>query len=39
MARLIKYQFSSSKERDIIKKRLVLDFFTIADLEKIRINI
>jgi len=39
MTRLIKYQFSSAKERDIIKKRIVLDFFTIADLEKIRVNI
>jgi len=39
MSRLIKYQFSSTKERDTIKKRLVLDFFTIADLEKIRTNI
>jgi hypothetical protein len=39
MTRLIKYQFSNSKERDHIKNRIVLDFFTANDLEKIRINI
>jgi GR25 family glycosyltransferase involved in LPS biosynthesis len=39
MSRVIKTQFSSAKERDIIKKRLVLDFFTISDLKKMRKNI
>ena len=39
MTRLIKYQFSSSKERDAIKNRLALNFFTIDELEKIRSNI
>ena len=39
ITRLIKYQFSCAKERDIIKNRFVLDFFTINDLEKIRLNI
>jgi glycosyl transferase family 25 len=39
MSRLIKYQFSSVKERETIKNRIVLNFFTITDLEKIRNNI
>lgn len=39
MTRLIKYQFSSSKERDAIKNRLALNFFTVDELEKIRCNI
>jgi hypothetical protein len=39
MTRLIKYQFSSVKERETIKNRIVLNFFTINDLEKIRNNI
>lgn len=39
ITKLIQYQFSSAKERDIIKKRFVMDFFTINDMEKIRLNI
>jgi GR25 family glycosyltransferase involved in LPS biosynthesis len=39
MTRLIKNQFSSNKERETIKNRLVLDFFTMLDLEKIKLNI
>jgi len=39
MTRLIGYQFSNQKEREILKNRQVLDFFTIRDLEKIRLNI
>ena len=39
MMRLIKNQFSSNKERDTIRNRLVLDFFTLMDLEKIKLNI
>lgn len=39
ITRLISYQFSNPKEREIIKNRQVLDFFTIRDLEKIRLNI
>jgi len=39
MNRLIKYQFSNNKERDTIKNRIVMDFFTIQELEKIKLNI
>lgn len=39
MTRLIGYQFSNQKEREILKNRQVLDFFTVRDLEKIRLNI
>ena len=39
ITRLIKYQFSSIKERNNIKNRIVNDFFTIQDLEKIKSNI
>lgn len=39
ITRLIRYQFSSEKEREVLKNRHVFDFFTIRDLEKIRLNI
>ena len=39
MVRLIKNQFSSNKERETIKNRLVMDFFTMLELEKIKLNI
>ena len=39
ITRLIKYQFQSVKERELIKNRHVFDFFTIRDLEKIKFNL
>lgn len=39
MTRLIRYQFSNSKEREHIRNRISMDFFTINDVERIRINI
>lgn len=39
MTRLIKHNFATSKERDTIKNRIVLDFFTINDLQNIKLRI
>uniref|UniRef100_A0A6C0LHF3 Glycosyl transferase family 25 domain-containing protein n=1 Tax=viral metagenome TaxID=1070528 RepID=A0A6C0LHF3_9ZZZZ len=39
ITRLIKYQFQSVTERELIKNRHVFDFFTIRDLEKIKFNL
>lgn len=39
MTRLIKHNFASAKERDAIINRIVLDFFTINDLQNIKSKI